>query len=339
MSWVEILAHVELELPWVLLLLPAPALVWLLLPPYRERQESVRIPFFEEAAAASGRTPSSGAVVLRTNWLQKLLAPVVWALVVLAAARPVWVEDPIEKVQAARDLMLAVDLSGSMEARDFLDPQGQRLDRLQAVKLVLDDFISRREGDRIGLIVFGGQAFLQAPLTLDHEVTRQLLDETRIGMAGPQTAIGDAIGLSLKVFETGETPEKVLMLLTDGNDTGSKIPPLTAADLTARQGIKVYTVAIGDPQASGEERVDLEALSAISAATGGRSFRAEDREGLESVYRELDALEPVELETLSYRPRRPLYFWPLGLAVFFIFGYHLLMALRHTVGAFRARHA
>jgi Ca-activated chloride channel family protein len=339
MSWAEILAHVQLELPWVLLLLPAPLLVWLLLPHYRERQESVRIPFFEDAAAASGRTPSSGAVVLRTNWLQKLLAPLVWALMVLAVARPVWVEDPIEKVQAARDLMLAVDLSGSMEARDFLDPEGQRLDRLQAVKLVLDDFISRREGDRIGLIVFGGQAFLQAPFTLDHEVSRQLLDETRIGMAGPQTAIGDAIGLSLKAFETSETPEKVLMLLTDGNDTGSKIPPMTAADLAAKQDIKIYTVAIGDPQASGEERVDLEALRDIAAATGGRSFRAEDREGLEAVYRELDALEPVELETLSYRPRRPLYFWPLGLGVLLVFGYHLLMGLGRSAQALRARHA
>lgn len=299
----------------------------------------MRIPFFEDAAAASGRAPSSGAVVLRTNWLQKLLAPLVWALMVLTVARPVWVEDPIEKVQAARDLMLAVDLSGSMEARDFLDPEGQRLDRLQAVKLVLDDFISRREGDRIGLIVFGGQAFLQAPFTLDHEVSRQLLDETRIGMAGPQTAIGDAIGLSLKAFESSEIPEKVLMLLTDGNDTGSKIPPLTAADLAAKQDIKIYTVAIGDPQASGEERVDLEALRDISSATGGRSFRAEDREGLEAVYRELDALEPIELETLSYRPRRPLYFWPLGLGVLLVFGYHLLMGLGRSARAIRARHA
>ena len=206
------------------------------------------------------------------------------------------------------------------------------------MKLVLDDFISRREGDRIGLLVFGGQAFLQAPFTLDHEVSRQLLDETRIGMAGPQTAIGDAIGLSLKAFETSEIPEKVLMLLTDGNDTGSKIPPLTAADLAAKQDIKIYTVAIGDPQASGEERVDLEALRDISAATGGRSFRAEDREGLEAIYRELDALEPVELETLSYRPRRPLYFWPLGLGVLLVFGYHLLMGLGRSAQALRARH-
>jgi Ca-activated chloride channel family protein len=258
---------------------------------------------------------------------------------VLAVARPVWVEDPIERVQAARDLMLAVDLSQSMEARDFRDPEGRRLDRLQAVKLVLDDFVARREGDRIGLIVFGGQAFLQVPFTLDHEVCRQLLDETRIGMAGPQTAIGDAIGLSLRAFETSEATEKVLVLLTDGNDTGSKIPPMTAADLAAKQGISVYTVAIGDPEASGEQRVDLQALRDIAEATGGRSFRAEDREGLEAIYRELDALVPVELETLSYRPRRPLFFWPLGLAVLIVFGYHLLMGLRAGVQGLRAHHA
>lgn len=341
MSWAEILAHVDLELPWVLLLLPAPLLVWLLLPPYRERQESVRVPFLEDITAATGRAPSTGAVVHRLNWLQKLLAPVVWTLTVLAVARPVWVEDPIEKVQAARDLMLAVDLSGSMDARDFQGPDGTRLDRLEAVKLVLDDFIARREGDRIGLVVFGGQAFLQAPFTLDHEVCRQLLDETRIGMAGPQTVIGDAIGLSLKAFETSDTPEKVLILLTDGNDTGSKIPPLTAADLAAKQDIKIYTVAIGDPAAQGEERVDLEALHDIAAATGGQAFRGEDREGLEAIYRELDALEPVELETLSYRPRRPLYFWPLALGVLLLFGYHVLMALRAGAQALRTsqRHA
>jgi Ca-activated chloride channel family protein len=338
-SWAEIVAHVELELPWLLLLLPAPLLVWLALPAYRERQESVRIPFFEDAATASGQSPSPGAVVPRNNWLQRLLAPVVWALVLLAVARPVWVEDPVEKVQAARDLMLAVDLSQSMEARDFRDPEGRRLDRLEAVKLVLDDFIARREGDRIGLIVFGGEAFLQAPFTLDHEVCRQLLDETRIGMAGPQTAIGDAIGISLKAFETSETPEKVLVLLTDGNDTGSKIPPLTAADLAAKQDIKAYTVAIGDPAASGEERVDLDALRDIAATTSGRAFRAEDRESLEAIYRELDALEPVDLETLSYRPRRPLFFWPLGAGVLLVFGYHLLMGLHVGVRALKARHA
>jgi Ca-activated chloride channel family protein len=337
-SGAQILAHVQLELPWVLVLLPAPLLVWLLLPAYRERQESVRIPFFEEATAATGRKPSSGAVVLRLNWLQRIVAPLVWVLIVLAVSRPVWVEDPIEKVQAARDLMLAVDLSQSMEARDFRDPAGNRLDRLEAVKLVLDDFITRRESDRIGLIVFGGQAFLQAPFTLDHEVSRQMLAETRIGMAGPQTVIGDAIGLSLKAFEGSETPEKVLVLLTDGNDTGSRIPPQTAADLAAEQDITIHTVAIGDPEAQGEERVDLEALQDIAAATGGRAFRGEDREGLEAVYRELDTLEPVEVETLSYRPRRPLYFWPLGLAVLLVFAYHLLMGLRAGARALRTRH-
>lgn len=339
MSWADLLAHVELELPWVLVLLPAPLLVWVLLPAYRERQESVRVPFFEEAAAATGRPPSSGAVVVRLNWLQRLLAPLVWGLMVLAVARPVWVEDPIEKVQAARDLMLAVDLSQSMEARDFQDAEGNRLDRLEAVKLVLDDFISRREGDRIGLIVFGGQAFLQAPFTLDHEVCRQLLAETRIGMAGPQTVIGDAIGVALKAFESSETPEKILVLLTDGNDTGSNIPPMTAADLAAKAGITIYTVALGDPATSGEDRVDLEALRAIAKATGGRAFRGEDREGLESIYRELDALEPVDVETLSYRPRRPLYYWPLGLAVLLVFGYHVLMGLRAGAQALRTRHA
>jgi len=240
---------------------------------------------------------------------------------------------------AARDGMGAVGVAGSMGREGVTDAEGRGVSRLQAVEYVLEGARARREGDRIGLIVFGGQAFLQAPFTLDHEVCRQLLAETRIGMAGPQTVIGDAIGLSLQAFETSEVPEKVLILLTDGNDTGSKIPPMTAADLAAKQAIKIYTVAIGDPEAGGEERVDLEALRDIAAATGGQAFRGEDREGLESIYRELDALEPVELETLSYRPRRPLYFWPLGLAVLLVFGYHLLMALRAGAQALRTRHA
>jgi Ca-activated chloride channel family protein len=338
-SWATLVAHVELELPWALALLPLPLLVWWLLPAYRERREAVRIPFFEEATAASGRRPSAGAVVPRRNWLQGLLAPLGWGLLVLAVARPVWVEDPIEKVEAARDLMLAVDLSRSMEARDFRSPEGRRLDRLEAVKGVLDDFIARRAGDRIGLVVFGGQAFLQAPFTLDHDVCRALLAETRIGMAGPQTVIGDAIGVALKSFEASEAEDKVLVLLTDGNDTGSRIPPSTAADLAARAGVTIHTVAIGDPETSGEERVDLEALRAIAGATGGRAFRGEDREGLEAIYRELDALAPVELETLSYRPRRALFHWPLGAAVLLVFAYHLLMGLRLGLRSLATRHA
>lgn len=318
----------ELGLPLALLALPLPFLVWWLLPAYRERTESVRVPFFEQLAAAAGQPPRRGAAVLRRTFVQWLIAPLAWVLVVLAVARPEWVEPPLHKTETARDLLLAVDLSQSMEARDFEAPDGRRLDRLETVKLVLDDFISRRGGDRLGLVVFGDGAYLQAPFTRDLDVCRALLAETRTGMAGPHTVIGDAIGLGIRLFEASDAKDKVLVLLTDGNDTGSRIPPIQAAALAAGHGLRVHTIGIGDPAATGEDRVDLESLRKIAAATGGRSYVARDREGLAGIYAELDRLEARELQTASYRPRRPLFQWPLGAVVALLFAFYGLMAAR-----------
>jgi len=329
----------ELASPWLLALLPAPILVWWLLPPYRERKASVRTPFFSELAGRLGQTPSQGAVVLRKNLFQKLLAPLVWALIVLALAQPQLVEPPIEKTESARDLLLAVDLSGSMDARDFVDRDGDRIDRLEAVKQVLDDFISRREGDRIGIIVFGNSAHLQVPFTLDHDICRQLLDQTRVRMVGPRTAIGDAIGLAIKLFEESGAEERVLILLTDGNDTGSKVPPTKAAEIAAEREITVHTVGIGDPATGGQDIVDLDELERIAATTGGRSFLAVDRDELEGIYAELDRIEERQFETQSYRPRRPLFHYPVGAAVLLMLGYHLLMFLSTLTRGKAERHA
>lgn len=313
---------------WALALLPAPLLVWWLLPPYREHVEAVRIPFFEQLATALGETPRLGGARLHRNTLQRVLAPLVWFLVVLSLARPQFVEPPIQKTQSARDLMLAVDLSGSMETRDMFDPDGARITRLDAVKLVLDDFVARREADRIGIIVFGNQALIQAPFTQDHRLVQSLLRQTEPRMAGPMTMLGDAIGLSIKAFEQSEARDRVLVLLTDGNDTGSKVPPRKAAQIASDNELTVYPIAVGDPTAVGEARMDMDALQDVADATGGQLFDARDREELESVYREIDALTPEELETTSYRPTRPLYFWPLGAAVLLIFLYHTFMGIR-----------
>jgi Ca-activated chloride channel family protein len=266
-------------------------------------------------------------VIPRANILQKILGPIVWVLVVISLARPQWVEDPIEKIQSARDLMLAVDISQSMETSDFVDPEGNRVSRLDAVKLVLDDFIARRKGDRIGLVLFGAQPFVQVPFTLDHDAARILLGETEVGMAGPRTVVGDAIGLSVKVFENSQADQRVLILLTDGNDTGSKIPPPKAAEIAGRENITIHTIAIGDPEGAGEDMVDLAVMEDIAGQTGGLSFRAENRGSLEGIYRELDAIEPQDFETLSYRPKRPLYYYPAGAAILLVFGYHLVMLL------------
>ncbi|ULU27010.1 vWA domain-containing protein [Dyella terrae] len=315
----------QLEYPWLLTLLPLPLLVWWLMPPYGERTKAVRVPFFEELAKATGQQPARGAVVLRGNWLRRLLAPLCWALVVLALAGPQRLEPPIERTEAARDLLLAIDLSGSMATPDFLDPQGQRISRLDAVKGVVDDFVRRRNTDRIGLIVFGTNAFPQAPLTLDHVAVRELLDELRVGMAGEQTAIGDAIGVAVKMTAHSQQRERVLILLTDGNDTAGRIPAETAAGIAKANHIVIHTIGIGDPNAKGENRVDLDALKRIASATGGRSFRGENREQLADIYALLDRMTPSKVKHSVYRPKVKLYYLPLGAALLLMIFYHLLM--------------
>ena len=329
----------EFGAPWAFVLLPAPFIIWWLLPPYREQVEAVRVPFFEQMASALGQSPRRGGTQLRTNLLQKLLAPLVWLLLVVGLARPQFVEPPIEKIESARDLMLAVDLSGSMDTRDMFDPDGNRITRLDAVKLVLDDFIARREADRIGVIVFGNQAFVQAPFTQDHTLVRTLLDQTEPRMAGPMTMLGDAIGLTIKAFEQSTARDRVLILLTDGNDTGSKVPPLKAAEIAAQNDVTVYPVAVGDPTSAGEGEMDLETLRGMANATGGLLFNAGNREELEAVYHEIDALTPEEIEATSYRPTRPLYFWPLGAVMVLLFAYHTLMVICMSLSALRERHA
>ena len=315
----------EFEYIWMFFLLPLPILIWLIVPAYKEKQESIRIPFFDEISSATGIKPSKGAVILKLNLLQKILAPIFWVLLITAIAKPQWVDDPIVKIESARDLLLAVDISQSMDAKDFRDSLRNRVDRLSAVKIVLDDFITKRKGDRIGLILFGGGAYPQVPFTLDHKTCRLLLNQAETGMAGPQTVIGDAIGLGIKLFKESKVEERVMILLTDGNDTGSKMPPLKAAEIAKQSGIIIHTIGIGDPSATGENKVDLEAIKDIAKLTGGKSFRGENIKGLENIYKILDELNPQNYETLSYRPKHPLYFYPLGLAIIILTLYHFLM--------------
>ena len=329
----------EFDFPWAFVLLPLPLLAWWLLPPYRETREAVRVPFFERISTAVGAEPSKGGMLARRSILQKVFATLGWVLIVTALARPQFVEPPIEKIESARDLLLAVDLSGSMAIADMLDAQGSQIDRVTAVKLVLDDFITRREGDRIGIIVFGNQAFLQAPFTQDHELVRTLLDQMQPKMAGPQTMLGDAIGLAINVFENSDAEDRLLVLLTDGNDTGSKVPPTNAAEIAAQRGVTIHTVSVGDPASTGEGEMDIETLEEIARLTGGQSFQANDREQLEQIYRRIDELAPIEVESISYRPTRPLFHWPLGAAISLVLLYHLLMAIGQVAQLRKERHA
>jgi Ca-activated chloride channel family protein len=211
--------------------------------------------------------------------------------------------------------MIAVDLSGSMETEDFSQSSGEPTDRLTAVKTVLRQLVDERAGDRLGLIVFGSNAYLQSPFTEDHPTWLMLLNETRVRMAGPSTALGDAVGLAIKLFKDAETEHRVLLLLTDGNDTGSLVPPVDAARVAATERIRIYPIAVGDPAASGEEAIDLDTLARMAEVTGGQSFEALSSEDLTSVFKLLDTLEPNIFDSVNFRPRTDVHWLPLAAVI------------------------
>lgn len=304
--------------PWLLALVALPLLLRWVLPPWHTSSTAIRAPFFDRLALLLDARPERGATVHGTSWIRWIAQALLWSLLVVALARPQQIEAPIHKVIPSRDLLLLVDLSGSMETRDFTNAAGERIDRLTAVKEVLDDFLTRREGDRVGLVVFGNAAFVQVPFTEDLEVCRLLLDETGVRMAGPRTAFGDAIGLGITLFEESEVEERVMIALTDGNDTGSRIPPADAARIAADRDITIHVVGIGDPTSVGEALLDEEALQDVARSTGGRYFFALDRDELAGIYGELDRIGSRDIETESYRPRTDLFHWPL--AAFLLLG-------------------
>jgi Ca-activated chloride channel family protein len=316
-----------LEYRWLLTLLPLPLFIYWLLPPYKVQEDSLRLTFFSYIAKAIGVTPAPGAVVPRTNWIQKLLSSLCWICIVVALARPQFIEPPIRKIQSGRDLMLALDISQSMETPDFRTASGGRLRRVDAVKQVVGDFIEKRKTDRIGLIVFGQAAYPMTPFTLDHKGCLEMLKQIDAGMAGPQTMIGDAIGLAIKEFDQSDAKQRTLILLTDGNDTGSRMPPKKAAEIAAQRGITIHVVGLGDPQATGEDKVDYATLKAIANATGGQVFHGENRDELSKAYATLDAITPQDFKTLSYQPKRELFMFPLGAAVVFLTASHLIMVI------------
>jgi Ca-activated chloride channel family protein len=297
---------------WLFVLLPLPLVFRWMARPYREERPAVLVPFFDELAALSGRSPGDGAVVRGQPLPRQIVAGLCWVLLVAALARPQWVEPPVVKELPSRDILLGVDLSSSMETEDFTTADGRKSSRLDAVKGVLDDFLKRRKGDRVGLILFGTAPFIQAPFTEDLETCRELMREAQVGMAGPKTAIGDAIGLSINMFKASTVKDKLLILLTDGNDSSSKLAPEKAAAIAKDDGIVIDTVAVGDPTAVGEQKLDVKTLQDVAAMTGGSYFWAGDGPGLEKIYDEIDKLSTHQIESVSYRPKVDLYSWPLG---------------------------
>ncbi len=320
--------------PWCFLFTVLPFFVRRLSPPYKEQQISVQVPFFQSIVAFTGNTPAPGAVVHRKIRIQKILLGISWMLLVIAMAGPQWVGEPVTRIKSARDIMVAADISGSMETSDFTTGTGEPASRLDGVKEVLKDFMRRRRHDRVGLIVFGTSPYLQAPFTADHETWMTLLDETRVGMAGQKTNFGDAIGLAVRLFEESETQNRVLIVLIDGNDTGSRVPPVEAAKIASAKNVRIYAVAIGDPGSTGQEQIDIETLQRIAAVTGGGCFTAQNRKELEKAHGEIMALEPETYETIVFSPRKTMHHYFLGAIVLlynlFFGGLFLKIALRRT---------
>lgn len=310
----------EFEWPWLFLLLPLPILVRLLVKPAGVEQAALRVPFlhdFDEPGSSA-----SHHIVNHRIWL--FLALLAWVALLAAAARPQWLGEPVELPIKGRDIMLAVDLSGSMKEKDFI-LNNRRVSRLAATKAVATKFIRQRSGDRIGLILFGTRAYQQAPLTFDRKTVITLLNEALINIAGQATAIGDAIGLAVKRLREKEG-DRILILLSDGENTAGEVGPLKAADLAAAEGLKVYTIGIGPDARSASNffgmsirgprsSVDEKTLTAVAQKTGGRYFHASNTRELAEIYQVIDRLEPIESETRIYRPIDALFYWPLGIAI------------------------
>jgi Ca-activated chloride channel family protein len=305
---------------WALIALPLPLLVrWLLPSRNPVEQAALKVPFLEDISYLQTQS------MLKTDSWLLWLATAAWILLVIACARPQWLGEPIEQAISGRDLMMAVDLSRSMEARDFVLNK-QPVDRLTAIKAIANDFINRRVGDRIGLILFGTQAYLQTPLTFDRKTVQTLLNEAVIGLAGDNTAIGDALGLAVKRLKDQPANSRVLILLTDGANTAGELTPLKAAELAAANNLKIYTIGVGAdemlvPSFFGSRKVnpsadlDEKALIKIAESTGGYYYRAKNTEELNNIYLRLDELEPIEKDKQYFRPRTELFMYPLALAL------------------------
>ncbi len=304
--------------------LPLPLLVRFLLPQSQRTEAALTVPSLGDFSSVT--TASSGEPARRL-W-KVILLSVAWIFLVVSAARPQLIGDPVSLPASGRDLMLAVDISGSMGTED-MQVRGDFVDRLSVVKAVIAKFVEARNGDRVGLVLFGTNAYLQAPLTFDLKSVNRLLIEAPVGIAGGKTAIGDAIGLAVKRLRKRPNEEKVLILLTDGANNVGEVEPKVAAQLAARDGIKIYTVGVGADEmrmpgifgslggrvTNPSADLDEETLEGIADVTGGKYFRARDPQALIQIYAIIDELEPVEQESEVYRPVQALFFWPLGLCL------------------------
>ena len=310
---------------WALLLLPLPFIMpFVLRPADLPETQALHIPFMARFTPLRALLTASPE---HFNRKKQIMAYLLWLLLVMAAAQPVWVGKPVSLTQAGRNIMLAIDLSGSMGIPD-MSLHHKTVDRLTMVKAVATPFIQERTGDRVGLILFGTQAYLQTPLTFDRKTVIQRLNRASLGLAGEMTNIGDAVGLAIKRLKQYPKNSRVLILLTDGASNTGTVSPVEAAEMAAKEGIQIYTIGIGSDRALiqtvfGPQYVnpaadlDEETLKKMADMTGGQYFRARNTAALQQIYARINRLEPIASGKQYMRPLKPLYMWPLGVALFF----------------------
>ncbi|KQA21326.1 vWA domain-containing protein [Vibrio metoecus] len=299
---------------WAFLLLPLPWLIYFFAPAIQSRA-AIKLPYLPDTSCIQAR-----------SWLPRILAVGLWILLLSAAARPVWYGEPVSTSTSHRDLMLVVDLSYSMSQEDMQSGQ-QMVDRLTAVKQVLSDFIAKREGDRIGLILFADHAYLQTPLTLDRETVTQQLNQAVLKLIGTQTAIGEGIGLATKIFIDSDAPQRVMILLSDGSNTAGVLDPLEAANIAKQYHSTIYTVGVGagemvvkdflfSRKVNTAQDLDEKTLAKPSTSTtGGQYFRARNQQDLQNIYDTINQLEPISQTNQFWRPQTEWFFYPLSVAL------------------------
>lgn len=307
----------EFSYLWVFLFLPLPLIVRYFLAAKKQAFTEIWIPLADglQTQVSTKKNPFISVVV---PWL-------LWTLLLATVAKPIWLGEPIRIQQQSRDMILSLDLSGSMEEVD-MSLNGQTVDRLTLVKSIVKNFVKERQGDRLGLILFADHAYLQTPLTFDVDTVSTMVDETEIGLVGNRTAIGESIAMAIKRFVENKNEQRVLILLTDGANTAGSIKPIDAAKQAAKNNIKIYTIGIGADQMIkqgffGNQRVnpsadlDEAALTEIAKLTNGQYFRARNQQDLQNIYDTINQLQPVDSEFLEFRPEQNLFFWPLSLAI------------------------
>jgi len=320
---------------WMFLLLPLPLLARYFLSAQQRSYTQVWIPLAQGISKQQSQ--------LQQSRFSFFIPWVIWLLLLCALAKPIWFDEPIRLQQESRDMIVSLDLSGSMREVD-MPLNGQTVDRLTLVKDLLNQFIELRHGDRLGLILFADHAYLQTPLTFDLNTIKQMVAETELGLVGKQTAIGESIGLAIKRFVENKNEQRVLILLTDGANTAGVIDPIPAAQQAAKNNITIYTIGIGADamlrktlfgtrRVNPSAELDEKTLTEVANITGGQYFRARSQDELQAIYQKLNQLEPIESDFLEFRPEKNLFFWPLSLAILILSFFTLYSTLRGRYAA------